>query len=154
MGSEEGDQEFEAVEEAIEVLADLAGTELASSARRENRGFEIELSGPGSRALLEDRGIGLDAMEHLLPRLVRGLNGHGVPCRVNSDGFREAREEELKRLARSTAEEVIREGVERRLEPMNPADRRQVHMALVEEPEVRTESEGEGFLKRVRVLPA
>lgn len=154
IGSEEGDKELEAVEAAIERLADLAGEELTSSVRREDRGFEIELSGPGSSALLENRGSGLDAIEHLLPRLVRGLNGHGVPCRVDSDGFRESREEELKRLARSTAEAVSREGVERRLEPMNPADRRQIHMALVDDPEVRTESEGEGFLKRVRVLPA
>ena len=154
VASEPGGQELEAVEVAIEQVADLAGTELTSSVRREDRSFEIELSGPGSRALLEDRGSGLDAIEHLLPRLVRGLTGHGVPCRVNSDGFREAREEELKRLARGTAEEVIGEGVERRLELMNPADRRQIHMALVDEPGVRTESEGEGFLKRVRVLPA
>ncbi len=152
--SEHSDDEVEAIEEAVDQLGDLAGMKLTSSVRREGRGFEIELSGPDSGVLLEHQGSGLDAVEHLLPRLVRGLNGQGVPCRVDSDGFRGAREEELRRLARDTAEEVSQERVERRLEPMNPADRRQIHMALVDDPAVRTESEGEGFLKCVRVLPS
>ncbi len=153
-GSGQADQDVEAVEKAIEHLGDLTGMKLTSSIQREGRGFEVELSGPESGLLRENQGSGLDAIEHLLPRLVRGLNGHGVPCRVDSGGLRAAREAELQRLARETAEDVSSERVEKRLEPMNPADRRQIHMALVDDPAVRTESEGEGFLKRVRILPA
>ncbi len=153
VGSGQADDEVEAVEEAIEQLSAFAGIESESSVQREGKGFEIDLSGPDSDVLRENRGGGLDSVEHLLPRLIRGLQGHGVPCRVNSAGFREAREEELRQLARVAAEEVGRERAEKRLEPMNPADRRQVHMALVDEPGVRTESEGEGFLKRVRISP-
>ncbi len=153
-GSGQADDEAEAVEEAIEQLGAFAGIEIESSVQREGKGFEIDLSGPDTGVFRENQGGGLDSVEHLLPRLIRGLQGHGLPCRVDSAGFREVREEELRQLARVAAEEVSRERVEKRLEPMNPADRRQVHMALVDEPGVRTESEGEGFLKRVRILPA
>ncbi len=149
--SEQAD--LEAAEKAIEHLGSLAGLKLASSVQRAERGLEVEISGPDSGFLREDRGKGLDAMEHLLPRLIRGLSGEGVPCRVDSEGLRAAREEELGQLARATAEDVQRDGVERRLEPMNPADRRQVHMALADDPAVRTESEGDGFLKCVRIEP-
>ncbi len=152
-GSGEGDDEAVAVADAIDKLGKLVGVRLESSIERVDKGFEIEVSGTDTGLLRENQGSGLDAVEHLLPRLVRGLNGYGVPCRVDSEGFRTAREEELIRLARDAAEDVSRDGEERRLEPMNPADRRQVHMALVDDPAVGTESEGEGFLKRVRIVP-
>ena len=148
------DREQRSLEMAVEDLGGLAGVAIIASIRREDDGYEIELSGPESKALRDNRGGGLGAMEHLLPRMVRGLSGHGVPCRVDSQGFRVAHEDELKRLAQRTAEAVRHELEERRLEPMNPADRRVVHMALADDPAVRTESEGGGFLKRVRIVPS
>lgn len=151
--SDQEEGEAAAVASAIDELGRLLGIRLASSIQQADKGFEVEVSGADTGLLRENQGIGLDAMEHLLPRLVRGLNGYGVPCRVDSGGFRATREEELMRLARDVAEDVSREREVRRLEPMNPADRRQVHMALADNPAVRTESEGEGFLKRVRIEP-
>ena len=93
-------------------------------------------------------------MEHILPRMVRGLSGTGVPCRVDSEGFRAAYEQELEHMARAGAEEVRQGYEDKLLEPMNPAERRVVHLALVDDSSVETESEGSGFLKRVRIFPA
>ncbi len=154
VGGDQTDREVAAFEKAIEELSALVGTVLRPSIRREEEGFEIELLGPASKSLREDRGSGLGAVEHLLPRLVRSLSGRGVPCRVDSEGFRAAHEEELSGLARQAAEDVRRDSEERRLEPMNPADRRLIHLALADDPTVRTESEGDGFLKRVRIVPS
>ena len=153
VADDDSDPEVSALEKAIEELSDLVGTELTPSIRRDDEGFEVELSGPESGLLRERRGSGLVAAEHLLPRLVRGLSGQGVLCRVDSEGFRQGHEEKLRELAQSVAEDVRLEGEERRLEPMNPADRRLVHIALADDPTVRTESEGQGFLKRVRIMP-
>ena len=149
----DSDPEQAAFEEATEELITLLDLEVESTVQRGEEGFDVELSGPDSDLLVEDRGSALRAVEHLLPRMVRGLVGHGVPCRVDSEGFREDHERELAQLARDAAEDVRHEMRERKLEPMNPADRRLVHMALAEDPTVRTESEGDGFLKRVRILP-
>ena len=147
-------QKLERISADPEAETTLLDLEVESTVQRGEEGFDVELSGPDSDLLVEDRGSALRAVEHLLPRMVRGLVGHGVPCRVDSEGFREAHEDELTQLARDAAEDVRSEMRERKLEPMNPADRRLVHMALAEDPTVRTQSEGEGFLKRARILPA
>lgn len=154
VGGDQADTETKALEKAIEELSDLVGSSAQSSIQRDGEGFDIELSGADSEFLRENRGSGLGAIEHLLPRIVRGLNGRGVLCRVDSEGFRAAHEQELERLALDTAGEVSREGEERRLEPMNPAERRVIHVSLADDPTVRTESEGQGYLKRVRIVPA
>ncbi len=152
--AEEGsDQDKAALEKAIEELNGFMGMRLESSIERDEEGFEVQLSGTDSEDLRRDQGRGLAAAEHVLSRMVRGLSGHGILCRVDSEGFRKDHEEALASLAQEAAEGVRREGRETRLEPMNPADRRLVHMALADDPNVRTESDGSGFMKRVRILP-
>ncbi len=150
----DGADDTEAVEKAIEELSDLMEICLAPSIQRGQGGLEIELSGSQSEMLRESGGAGLNAIEHLLPRMARGLTGHGVPCRVDSEGFRASQEEDLRQLAQGMAEEVCRERQAKRLELMNPAERRLVHLALADDPTVRTESEGTGFLKRVMIIPS
>lgn len=115
--------------------------------------FEVNFTGKDSDVLTADSGKVLEAIEHLLPRLVRGYLGYGLPCRVDCEGFRAARQQELLDLADDAADEVKEGGRDVLLEPMKPAERRVVHMALADDPEVETESEGSGFLKRVRVYP-
>ena len=153
-GETEGDREIAAFEKAVDEVIALLGLRLEGSVRREDQGFEVELRGADSDLVVADDGELLGAVEHLLPRLVRGFLGHGLPCRVDCAGFRAAREVELKEMAGGMAELARRQGKPQILEPLNPAERRTVHMELAEDPTVETESEGSGFMKRVRILPA
>lgn len=145
--------EIEAVDRSVQDLIRFAGLDLSWSIRRGEEAVEIELEGYDRERLAEDDGATMQALEHLVPRLVRGWIGHGTPVKVDCDGFQEAREQRLAAQARAVAEEVISAGEAQHLEPMNPADRRIIHLALAEEPGVETESEGEGLFKRVRVDP-
>lgn len=149
----EPDPEAAAVARALGEIAALLEMSFESSVRRQEDGLEVEIFGDDSESLVDRQGTALDAIEHLLPRMVRGMLGHPVACRVDSGGFRAAHREEMRQLAEDVAEEVRRDLQPQTLEPMNPADRRLVHMALAEDPTVRTESEGAGFLKRVRISP-
>ena len=149
----DSDRQLKAIEESVDEISKLLAVPVVPSIRRDGEGYEVDLEGPESGTLRDHRGSGLAAIEHLLPRMVRGLSGHGIPCRVDSEGFRAAHEGKLARLALATAEDVRHELEERRLEPMNPADRRVVHIALADFPGVITESEGHGFMKRVRIIP-
>ncbi len=115
--------------------------------------FEIDISTDDSDDLLADDGKLLQAMEYLIPRIARAWVNRGMPVKVDCDGFRAAHEQELTDLALRVAEEVRDEGEEQILEPMNPADRRLIHLALVDDPDVETESEGRGYFKRVRIIP-
>jgi len=144
----------EAAREATGALLEVADLEVEVEVLQGDGQLEIELSGPGQQALIADRGSLLLAIQHLLPRTIRGLTGRSVPCRVDSGNFHKMQEESLERLAHKVAEEVKQEDKPRSLEPMNPAERRIIHLALAEDDGVVTESQGRGFFKRVTIRPA
>ena len=115
--------------------------------------LNVELSGPDEDELFEDRGRLLLAVQHLLPRMVRGLTGGAVACKVDSDNFHEVRAEQLRVIAQDAASEVRRERRMQTLEPMSPDERRIVHLTLADDPAVETESHGSGLFKRVAIRP-
>lgn len=143
----------EAAEEGLRRLFRLGDLDLQATVSAGDAGLEVELRGPDEDQLFEDRGRLLLALQHLLPRMVRGLTGASVPCRVDSDNFHEVRAEQLRMLAQDAAAEVRREGRMQTLEPMSPDERRIVHLTLTEDPAVETESHGTGLFKRVAVRP-
>lgn len=149
------DEESElAAAAAMGRLLALAGLELAAKVERRPDRLVISLGGK-DEALLGDLGEEfLDDLEQLAPRAIRGLTGRMVRCRVEGGGLRSAREEELRGLAERTAEQVVASGEPVLLEPLSSADRRIVHLALVDDPRVATESEGYGAEKRVRISPS
>ncbi len=147
------DKEVAAFEKALDEVVELVEMELEATVTRQEDVIEIHIEGEDGEFLVERDGLLLRAIEHLLPRLVRGLVGYGLPCRVDCNGFQQARESELREMAGGMAELARRQGKPQKLEPMSPADRRLVHLALADDPTVRTESEGSGYMKRIKVLP-
>jgi spoIIIJ-associated protein len=143
----------EAAADCAVVLARLADLDLEIEVLQGDDQTEVELTGEDREVLVKAEGRVLLAIQHLLPRLMQGTLGQMVPCRVDSDGFRDSRVADLERLAAKTADEVRRRNRPRTLRPMNPADRRTVHLALKEDEDVTTESAGDGFYKRVTVRP-
>lgn len=147
-------QAAEAAAKASELLIRLAGLDLVPQVFQGEERLEIDLSGHDVDWCFADDGEFINAVEHLLPRMIRTLSGETVPVRVDCDNFHEIREERLRSLAQRVAEEVRRKGRPRVLEPMNPADRRIIHVTLADDPGVVTESEGDGYFKRVAIRPA
>jgi spoIIIJ-associated protein len=143
-----------AAHKGLLLLLSIAGLDLTPKILEGEGRLEIELSGSDTDRCFEEEGEVLRSIEHLLPRLIRNMAGDPVPCRVDCDNFHEIREEQLRTLAQRVAGEVSRRGRSRTLEPMNPADRRVIHMTLADDPGVATESEGEGYFKRVTIRPA
>ncbi|MCG8461899.1 MAG: hypothetical protein MI919_36920 [Holophagales bacterium] len=152
MELEEGvSKELGAYELAVEKVLDVMDLDIEYTIE-EGEVFEIEFSGEDEDILTEENGKVLKAIEHILPRAARTLIGKAIPCRVDCNGFQAEHEEDLMILAKEAAEEVSDSGRSRLLPPMTPADRRIVHLALVDNPHVDTSSEGSGYLKRVRVI--
>jgi spoIIIJ-associated protein len=122
-------------------------------ARIEEDRLELELHGPDAERLA---GLGFELLaeiELLLPRAVQSLCGRHVRCRLDAAGLREAREAELRARAREAAERALASGQPELLEPLNPAERRLVHLELADRPGLETESLGSGFLKKIRIAP-
>lgn len=144
----------EAAAKASELLLRIAGLDLTPRVLQGEDRLEVDLAGEDVDWCFADDGELVLAIEHLLPRLIRSLSGEPALVRVDCDNFQEIREERLRSLAQRMAEEVRRFGKPRTLEPMNPADRRIIHVTLADDPHVVTESEGDGYFKRVMIRPA
>ncbi|HVS63631.1 MAG TPA: R3H domain-containing nucleic acid-binding protein [Thermoanaerobaculia bacterium] len=147
-------EERVAAERWTTALLELAGLELRPRVRQGEDQLEIHLTGPDADWLAEDDGEILLSMQHLLPRLMQSDLERLVSCRVDCGGFQLLHEERLRARAHWAAEEVRSEGRAVTLEPMPPADRRIIHLALVHDATVDTESLGRGFFKRVSVRPS
>ncbi len=136
---------------ALEQLLELADLEVSAEIVLTDERLEVEIEGVDEELLVEDEGQVLLALQHLLPRVMYGQLGRIIPCRLDSGGYQRKKEERLRGLARRVAEEVVSRGGTRTLRPMNPADRRIVHLTLADDPDVETESQGNGYFKRVSI---
>ncbi|MCB1033992.1 MAG: hypothetical protein KDD47_09185 [Acidobacteria bacterium] len=146
-------EESQAASEAMESLVAVTGLDLEVEVTVDGDDVEVEIGGPDAELLLEEEGKPLSAIEHLLPKVLRGISGRKYFCHVDCLGFRERRRSELETLARELADEVRETGDSRTLEPLSPAERRIVHMSLADDPDVETESTGGGYLKRLTIWP-
>lgn len=144
----------EAAKESLAMLLELAGAEMESSVLQGEDRLEIELWGPDQDRLLKDHGRPLLGLQHLLTRMVRGKTGESIYCRVDCDQFHELREERLRDLAQRVAGNVSLDDRPQVLESMAPDERRIIHLTLANDPNVVTESQGNGYFKRVQIRPA
>ncbi|HEY6148237.1 MAG TPA: R3H domain-containing nucleic acid-binding protein [Thermoanaerobaculia bacterium] len=146
------DEAFAAVEATLTELLGAAGF-LVETRRRPGAEMLFELIGDDVEPLLANRGEGLNGLEVLTGRIASKRIGRPVYPRLDAEGFRAHQKESLEELALRSANEAKRTHSPQLLPPLSPGERRLIHLALAQDPEVETESEGDGFLKRVAVRP-
>ena len=96
----------------------------------------------------------LDALQYIARRAFADAVAGGVQIDFDANGYRDARKQELELMAHKAAEKVKVSRAPFAFDPMNAQDRRIIHTALVDVQGIRTESEGDGQMRRVKVLPA
>lgn len=133
-----------------DIVAKMGFDLLVEETRRDGT-LELTLDGPDRRRVTAHDGELLSAMEFVLHRMGRRAWPDEPPLRLLCRGFRSERDDELIVMVREAAAQVARSGLPRRLHAMNPYERRVVHMTVREVPGLTTVSEGDGFMKRVRV---
>jgi spoIIIJ-associated protein len=106
-----------------------------------------------SALLIGKRGQTLDAIEYLLNRIVV-REASAARIEVDVEGYRARRQESLIILARRMADKVRQTGKPATVDLLSPRDRRVVHLALKDEAGVTSRSQGEGFLRKLLILPA
>jgi spoIIIJ-associated protein len=125
----------------------------------ENRDWErpeilVDLAGPDSTLLLDRGGELLRALELLALEILRLPSGEHEKISFDCQNQRSLRLEELRMLATVAAEKVRQTGAPYQFAPMSSRERRMVHLALREQTDLRTESDGEGPRRSVVVYPA
>jgi len=137
----------------IEHMLKLMKMDVTVTAGSRPDGMMFELAGPDSAILIGRQGKTLEALEQVIYRLVNKGSMERQRVSVDIEKYHERRKEKLVKIAISTAGTVTENGREITLDPMNPRDRRDVHMALADRSDVKTVSRGEGEARCVVVIP-
>jgi len=113
----------------------------------------VTLEGGDLGGLIGRHGRTLDSFEFLMALHVTRRLGRRVPVVLDAAGYRARREKSLLDMARQAADRAVADGKGVALEPMEPRDRRTVHLALAEDARVSTTSDGEDESRHVVVIP-
>lgn len=111
---------------------------------------QIELRGKDASILLARNAEALKALEYLINRI---FEKSGRRFFLDSEGYRASRAEELRLMALTAADSVKQTGRAFKFNPMEADERRILHLAVAEDKDVRTESEGTGAKRQVVIYP-
>src|SRR5918996_4205953 len=112
-------------------------------------GPRLNLSGEEAELLVRHRGEPLKALQHVVDMAFGRSLEDEKRVFVDALEYRKGKDIELRRMARFLAEKAKQTGIDQQLGPLNPYERRIVHMAVAEVPGVATESVGDAFAKTV-----
>ena len=141
---------------AVGRILEAAGVNVTRTLRAandpESGGPIIDLAGEDSGLLIGRRGQTLQALQFLVNLIVR-KQFEGVRVVLDVENYRQRRELQLRDMATKVAARVTQTNRSITLEPMPPADRRIIHTSLTDNPDVSTESTGEGEGRKVTIMP-
>ncbi len=120
----------------------------------EDNQVHIEFAGADLAFLLGHNAEVLNAFEYLSSRVFAHYLDAGFRLRLDGGQYRARREQELRLMAQAAAERVKKFRKPFPLDPMTPSERRIIHLALIDETGVRTESIGDGDDRKIVIHPA
>jgi len=129
---------------ALGITATVAVEETADGPR-------INLAGEEAELLARHRGEPLKALQHVVDMSFGRDLPDGKRIFVDALEYRKGKDVELRKMATFLAEKAKSSGMDQQLGPLNPYERRIVHMAVAEVPGVTTESVGDAFSKTVLI---
>jgi len=138
--------------EMVERIAAGIGADVTVSARDHEGGVTVSCSGPDVALFIGKHGQTIDAVQYLANAITRAGGGEHEVI-VDAAGYRARRTATLEKLARRTAQRASATGRRVALDPMTPVERKIVHEALKDDPEVETASEGSEPNRFVVVFP-
>lgn len=142
---------------AVALLNSIFGAmefDCVAEARVDGDALLIAISGDDNQYLVEGRGRGLSALELILNHAFRHRAG-ADPKKIHVDAgdFRARHEDEIRDLAYQVSHQAKETGTEQETQPLNPYERRIVHLTLADDAQVTTRSRGTGFMKAVSIIP-
>jgi spoIIIJ-associated protein len=126
------------------VVLDKSGGDLGN--------IPLDIKGEDLGILIGRRGETLSALQYLVNLIISRRLKSRVGVVVDVEGYRQRRYESLRLLARRLAEQVRTTGRSVTLEPMPPNERRIIHLELKDNPDVATQSIGQGEERKIAIL--
>lgn len=135
--------------EFVQQVVDAMGLHLTAAVEDEADGIRINLSGDDGTVLTRRQGEALQALQQIVGSAFRPERTDDRRLVVDCNGYRRDKDTELLQMAIFLAGKAKDTGLSQEMGPLNPYERRIVHMAVEEIPSVTTESIGDTFEKIV-----
>lgn len=142
------------LKETIEELISKMGFECSVEVKKKEENLICDIKSEESSFLIGQYGVNLQSLQHIARVLIRKKIQDKVNFILDVNSYRTEKDDSIFRLAKSMAEEAIRERKAIVLRPMSPYERRIVHMELSKNNQVTTESIGEGEERKIVIKPA
>ena len=133
----------------VENVVKAMGVTLSVNVEETSEGTRINLEGEDGGVLVRRGGEGLQALQHIVATAFRKQLGDDNRIVIDCNGFRKDKDAELRQMAHFIAEKARSSGAPQEMGPLNPYERRIVHLAIAEDPTVASESIGDAFMKMV-----
>jgi spoIIIJ-associated protein len=134
-------------------MADLITDDAKVSADTQANRLTLSIEGGNSGILIGRKGQTLDAMQFLTDKIINRKSEARVRVKVDIEGYMETRKSNLKHLAYKMAEKAKKSGRPATINQMSAQDRRIVHLALKDDNQIRTQSMGDGYYRRLVIFP-
>ena len=155
----EHDLVLDRTEEVVSKMLHLLNLEAQVSAHygaseRDGRhNINVDVRGNDLSILIGRRSETLSAFQYVASLIIGKETGQFVQLTVDVEGYRGRREKQLIQMAKRMAEQVAKSGRRQTLEPMPSDERRIIHIALRDHPDVTTESTGDDPYRKVTIIP-
>jgi spoIIIJ-associated protein len=148
----------ETAKTVLETLLQYMGVAAAVTSQASESGegpssVTLNVSGDDLGILIGRRGLTLSSLQYLVRLIVSHQTKSREPILIDVEGYKERRYRNLESYARQMAETVKMTRKPFTFEPMSSFERRLIHVALANDPDVNTESMGEGENRKVVILP-
>jgi spoIIIJ-associated protein len=140
-------------QETLERIISLMSLDSKVSGEKKGDDIVLNIEGSNTAILIGYKGRTLEALEYIVNKVVNKAAEKKVRVILDSENYRQRREESLQRLALKMGDQAKRTGRTVTMNAINPHDRRIIHLTLQGDPQVQTKSDGEGLLKRVYIIP-
>lgn len=140
--------------EILETILEGMQEKATVSVHQEDDRISLRIETADAGLLIGKQGQTLDALQYLVTKMLAKKSRRKVRITIDVEAYRARHNEALAHLAQKYGEKVKKSGRPIILSPMNPYDRRIVHMALQDDKELKTMSRGEGLYKKVVISPA
>ena len=154
--NEQNDDVGEMVQEMLSALLLKMGLEGSIKDIKEGESkVYVELKSRDSSGLIiGKKGKTLEALQFMINLMINHATGSEKKIILDIEEYREKRERALKKMSRDMAFKVIKSGRPMTLEPMNPFERRLIHLSLQNDKRVTTKSEGQGIYRKIKISPS
>ncbi len=139
--------------EAVQKMADLITEDAHVEAIAQENKLILQIKGGNTGILIGRKGQTLDAMQFLTDKIINRQSESRVRVKVDIEGYMETRKANLRHLALKMAEKAKKTGRPATINQMSSQDRRIVHLTLKDDAQVRTQSMGDGYYRRLVIFP-